>query len=317
MSAQRDVTTDDPLFAPLEPFATHRLAVSDGHVLWVEECGRPDGVPVLFLHGGPGSGCSPTHRRLFDPARYRAILVDQRGCGRSTPLGSLRANTTADLLADLERVRDALAIERWFVFGGSWGSLLGLSYAQAHPAAVAGLVLRGIFFGSPEEIGAYLAGADGSVPAAWQALRRAFAGAPDLLEACRSAVLEGTAEQSSQAARAWLDYERALMGEGPLPAPPDAAAMAKVRIQMHYLPAACFVDDRQLLAGVDRIRTLPAALVQGLADAVCPPRTAERLKAAWPEARWIGLPGEGHSGMAPAVARACIAALDDMVPAGA
>ena len=161
-----------PLFAEAAPFATHRLAVGDGHVLHVEECGRADGIAVVFLHGGPGSGCSPRQRRLFDPARFRAVLFEQRGAGRSTPSGGLRANTTAHLVADIERIRAALAIERWIVFGGSWGSLLALEYACAHPDRVAGLVLRGIFLASAAELRAYVGRIPPQAPGLRESLER-------------------------------------------------------------------------------------------------------------------------------------------------
>ena len=163
----------DPLFPASRPHYARQMAVGDGHLVYVEECAAAHGLPVLFLHGGPGSGCSPAQRRLFDPQRYHAVLFDQRGCGRSQPLGRLEANTTAHLVGDLEYLREALGIARWIVFGAAWGSLLALAYAQAHPESVCGLVLRGIFLGSAEEIGAYVQGRHGVAPAAWQS----FAGA--------------------------------------------------------------------------------------------------------------------------------------------
>lgn len=160
----------DPLFPPSKPLYARQMAVGDGHLLYVEECAAVHGLPVLFLHGGPGSGCSPAQRRLFDPKRYRAIFVDQRGCGRSQPHGELEANTTAHLVADLEYLREALGIPAWIVFGGSWGSLLALTYAQIYPESVRGLVLRGIFLGTSAEIRTYVQGCNGTVPEAWKAL---------------------------------------------------------------------------------------------------------------------------------------------------
>ncbi|HEX5803860.1 MAG TPA: alpha/beta fold hydrolase [Azospira sp.] len=297
---------DDGLFPASEPFATHRLAVGDGHVLHVEECGNPDGLPLLFLHGGPGSGCSPRQRRLFDPQRFRAVLVDQRGCGRSTPLAGLAGNDTPALIADCERVRAALGIERWLVCGGSWGSLLALAYAAAHPAAVAGLVLRGIFLGSREEVHGY-------ARAAARAARLLPASNADFvadpLAPWVSRILSADPARALPAIRAWLDYERALMGEAPLSSAPDEAQQAKARIQMHYLMHDCFLAPEMPLAGVPAIRRRPATIVQGLADPVCPPLAAARLRAAWPEAEWVGVANAGHGGLTPLLAAATVRAL--------
>ena len=289
-----------PLFPPVEPRRSGYLPVGDGHRLYFEECGPADGLPVVFLHGGPGSGCTPAQRRLFDPYRYRAILVDQRGCGRSQPLGALAANTTAHLVADLETLRQALAIPAWIVFGGSWGSTLALAYAQAHPARVAGLVLRGIFLGSREEIAAYCR--ELGVP-------DSEAGGTDVA-AWAYSILHGAAPAAERSARAWLDYERARMGEPPLAALPDAGQMAKARLQMHYLAQDCFLASGKLLAGVEALRGIPAALVQGLVDPVCPPAVARRLHQIWPEAAWLPVAAGGHGGLSPPIASACMAALD-------
>lgn len=301
-----------PLFPESSPFATHRLAIGHGHVLHVEECGRPNGLPVVFLHGGPGSGCTASQRRLFDPGRFRAILFDQRGCARSTPAGSLRANTTADLVADIERIRDALGIGRWLVFGGSWGSLLALAYAQAHPAAVSGLVLRGIFLGSAAELHRYAHGVATPAPHAWQRFAHAVPRGErdDLLGAYTRRLLSRDAPTRVAAARHWLDYERALMGEAPLGADPDSRQLAKTRIQAHYLSQGCFSDAERLLAGCERLRHIPGALVQGTADPVCPPQVARRLHQAWPQAERVMVAGAGHGALQPAIAGACIAALD-------
>ncbi len=268
-----------------------RLPVGDGHTLYVEESGPPDGIPVVFLHGGPGSGCRPGQGDLFDATRYRRVLFDQRGAGRSMPLGSLAANTTAHLVADIERIRSALGIERWLVCGGSWGSLLALAYAQQHPRRVTGLVLRGIFLGSQQEVARYLAGAD--VPAD-----------------CFARLLSGDAAARQAAARAWLDHERRLMGEPPLADAPNAHQLAKACIQAHYLTHACFSDEQALLGDCDRLRHLPGAIVQGSHDPVCPPQAAEELHRAWPQAEWVLVAGGGHGGLAPDMAAAFVAALD-------
>lgn len=302
----------DFLFPECRPRCARLLAVGDGHILHVEECGPVDGVPVLFLHGGPGSGCTPKQRRLFDPERYRVILVDQRGAGRSLPSGELDCNTTADLVADLEYVREALGIKAWIVFGGSWGSLLALAYAQLYRERTLGLVLRGIFFGSPQEIAAYLQTGQRVAGNAWAR----FAGAvpdderDDLLAAYSRRVLGDNAAAARLATVEWLNYERALMGEAPLLGDPEPAQCAKVRIQMHYLSHACFLVAEQLLAGVERLRHLPGAIIQGMADPVCPPLHAKRLHHAWPEAIWMPVVGAGHGSFDPPIARACIKALD-------
>lgn len=302
---------DDPLFPPSRARCARQMAVGDGHVVYVEQCGAVDGLPVLFLHGGPGSGCTPFQRQLFDPERFHAILLDQRGCGRSLPLGGLDANTTAHLVSDLEYVREALGIPAWIVFGGSWGSLLALAYAQIFPERVLGLVLRGIFLGSQDEIDAYVQGSNGAAPTAWAAFAGAMPAAErgDLLAAYARRILGTDPAAAARAVRAWLDYERALMGELPLADAPSPVQMAKARVQMHYLTNECFIAPGQLLAGVDRIRHIPAAIVQGLADPVCSPQIAKQLYRAWPEATWLPVAGAGHGGLSPPIARACIKAL--------
>lgn len=297
----------EPLLPRTAPFRTHQLAVGGGHALYVEECGRADGMPVVFLHGGPGSGCSPEHRRFFDPSRFRAVLFDQRGSGRSEPLGRLQDNTTAHLISDIEHIRAALGIERWIVFGGSWGSLLALAYAIRHPAPVAGLVLRGIFLGSDDELQRFVRGADGAAPLAWQNFAQ---GIPpdergDLLAAYTARLLACDAG----AARRWLDYERALMGEAPLADAPDARRLAKTAIQAHYLSNGCFADPDALLAGCAALRHLPVCIVQGGCDAVCPPTAAKRLRRALPQAELFEVESGGHNALAPDMATACIAAL--------
>lgn len=290
----------DPMFPECRPRCVRQMAVGDGHILHVEECGPADGVPVLFLHGGPGGGCLPEHRRLFDPKVYRVVMIDQRGAGRSLPTGELEANTTPDLVADLDYVREALGISRWIVFGGSWGSLLALIYAQIYPESVQGLVMHGIFLGSHEEIVAYASGLGELLPRLEQG---------DPLAAFARRILGEQPETAELAARIWLSYQRKLIGKPPLEAAPDAMQMARARIQMHYLTRDCFLMPGQLLAGIDRIRHLPAVIVQGLADPVCPPVAAEALHRAWPETTWVPVASAGHDALSPAMARACIKAL--------
>lgn len=287
------------------------MAVGEGHILYVEECGPVDGQPVLFLHGGPGSGCSAAQRRLFDPERFRVVMVDQRGAGRSLPSGELEANTTLDLVADLDYVREALGIQNWIVFGGSWGSLLAMVYAQIFPESVNGLVLRGIFLGSQEEIDAYVNGLNGAPPEAWQSLVATLP-ASELIDPLGSFSRRILGEDSAvalEATRAWLNYERALIGEAPLAGMPDSTQLSKARIQMHYLTRDCFLVPGQVLAGIEYIRHIPAVIVQGMADSICPPLAAERVRHAWPEATWVPVAGAGHGALSPPIARACIKAL--------
>lgn len=298
------------LFPATEPYRTHHLPVGDGHALYVEECGRQDGVPVVFLHGGPGSGCSAEHRRFFNPSRFRAVLFDQRGCGRSTPLAELKHNTTAHLVADIERIRESLGIERWIVFGGSWGSLLALAYAGRHPSRVAGLVLRGIFLGSENELRHYVNDVDGAAPIAWKAFAEAIPvkERSDLLRAYTSRMLTG----DIVASRRWLDYERALLGEPPLADAPDAQRLAKTTIQAHYLAHACFTEVAELLDECEHLRHLPICIVQGRRDPVCPPRAAELLHCALPHAALHYVETGGHNALAADMAAACIAGLDSV-----
>ncbi|NTV71423.1 MAG: alpha/beta fold hydrolase [Azonexaceae bacterium] len=292
--------SDDHLFPECRPRCVRQMAVGDGHILHVEECGPVDGIPVLFLHGGPGGGCLTEHRRLFDPAIFRVVLIDQRGAGRSLPSGELGANTTLDLVADLDYVREALGIPGWIVFGGSWGSLLALAYAQIYPESVYGLIMHGIFLGSHDEIVAYARGLGGLLPPAEQA---------HPLTAFARRILGDEPETAQQTARLWLNYQRQLVGKAPLDGTLDAMQLARARIQMHYLTRDCFLVPGQLLAGIARIHHLPAVIVQGMADPVCPPIAAETLHRAWPEAAWVPVASAGHDALSPAMARACVKAL--------
>ncbi len=303
----------DALFPPLEPYASGWLDGSDGHRIWHEQSGNPQGAPVVFLHGGPGSSTNPDHRRFFDPAFYRIVLVDQRGCGRSTPRGEIRANTTALLLSDLDRLRVELDIQRWLLFGGSWGSTLALAYAQAHPGAVSGLVLRGLFLASDDEVSWFVTGLNRFLPEAWSAFTsknndRSCAG---LLRYYH----ERVAMDDLAAAGRWNAWEASVMavGEAPPAAPAaDTATLARVRVQLHYLVNGCFVAPGQLLRGLERLVGLPAVLVQGRRDLVCPPGTAYAVARLWPGAQLRMVEEGGHSSMHPAMARALVQATQDM-----
>ncbi len=305
----------DWLYPDIEPRAAGRLAVDARHTLYWEECGNPDGVPIVFLHGGPGGGCLPHHRRFFDPQRWRIVLFDQRGAGRSTPTADVTDNTTWHLVADLEQLREHLGIERWALFGGSWGSTLALAYAQTWPARVLGLVLRGIFLGTPAEIDWFLHGMREFQPEAWQRY------AHYLPERERGNLLAGYLARLEDpdpavhlpAARHWDGYESAcltlLPPVDPIVPDSDMASLAIARIEAHYFRHAAFLGENELLGNVDRLRHLPCTIVQGRYDVVCPPRTAHALASAWPEAEYVVVPDAGHSVREPGISRALVDAV--------
>lgn len=287
-----------------DPYRVQRLRVSDLHEIHVEECGNPRGIPAVFLHGGPGGGAEPWHRQFFDPKKYRVVLFDQRGCGRSTPHAELRENTTWDLVADMERIRTMLGIDRWLVFGGSWGSTLALSYACKHPQAVRALVLRGIFLLRRAEIDwFYQEGASWIYPDAWEHYLAAIPEAErgDLVAAYHRRLTSPDAKVRAQAARAWSIWEGSTsklfpsqdlmsrFGE-------DRFAEAFARIECHYFVNKGFFDrDDWLLANVGRIRGIPGVIVQGRYDVVCPMRSAWDLHRAWPEADLQVVSDAGHA----------------------
>ncbi len=297
------------LYPPLEPAAAGMLALDGRHAMYWEESGNPQGVPVVFLHGGPGAGSSPNHRRFFDPAHYRIIIYDQRGAGRSTPLGELTDNTTPHLIADLERLREHLGIERWLVFGGSWGSTLAIAYAEAHPDRCTGLILRGIFLCRQSEIDWFLYGLRTFFPEAW----RAFAGVipeaerGDLLTAYHRRLIDPDPAVHMPAARAWSVYEGSCStllpsAETVSHFAGDVVALGLARIEAHYFMHDIFLPENALLANVGKLRGIPAVIVQGRYDGVCPIVTADDLHAAWPEAEYIIVPDAGHSAWEPGIA---------------
>jgi proline iminopeptidase len=293
------------LFPAIEPYRHALLEVSDGHTLYYEEIGNPHGAPILFLHGGPGSGCNARQRRFFDPQFHRIILHDQRGCGRSTPLGETRANTTEHLVADIEALRRHLGIERWLVFGGSWGATLALAYATSHAGAVSAMVLRGIFLGSRAEIDAYLYALRGELPQAWASFTAAVEGA-ELLSAYHRAIHGDDRSAALRAAQAWSDWEHAVMSLGAAPSPnlnTGGLALARARVQTHYLIQECFLAPGQLLAAVPQLRSIPCRIVQGRQDRVCPPAAAIALAALWPQCRLEIIEDGGHSPFTPSMCK--------------
>jgi proline iminopeptidase len=307
--------TQPGLFPPIEPYATGRLAVDDIHTLYWEECGNPDGVPVVFLHGGPGSGLSPRHRQFFDPAYYRIVLFDQRGAGQSTPQGEVRNNSTPLLVQDIEALRALLGIERWLVFGGSWGSTLALAYGQAHPQRCTGFVLRGVFLGSAGEMDWFMNGIGRFFPEVQAEFVRAIpvSERADLLAAYGKRLFGGDAATGVAAARAWSRYEGSCLHLLPHPEvvnefTSDAVALGLGRLEAHYFQHQCFLAPNQLLDNVPRIAHLPCVIVQGRYDVICPPLSAWALHQAWPGSQLQMVEDAGHSAMEPGTSRALVAA---------
>jgi proline iminopeptidase len=305
------------LFADIEPRRNGRLPLDNGHEMYWEETGRADGVPIVFLHGGPGAGTMPVHRRFFDPDHYRIILYDQRGAGRSTPLASVTANTTDDLVADLELLRTHLSIERWHLFGGSWGSTLALTYAQAFPDRCLGMVLRGVFTCSAREVDWFLHGMGRIFPDAWHDFSETIPAAErgDLLPSYYKRLTDPDPEVHMPAARAWASYESRCSTLRPNPDAVRAISasqrtLALARIEAHYLANGAFLKPDQLFANMDTIRHLPGAIVHGRYDMVCPIETADKLACAWPEAEFTIVPDAGHSALEPGTRAALLTAVE-------
>jgi proline iminopeptidase len=306
-------------YPEIEPYQTGRLRVSDLHEIAWEQSGDPAGKPVVFLHGGPGGATQPRMRRYFDPRRYRIVVFDQRGCGRSTPTGSLEENTTWDLVADLEALRTHLQIERWMVFGGSWGSTLALAYAQKHPDRVTEMVLRGIFLLRRQEIEwFYQRGASAIYPDAWEAYWNHIPEAErgDMVRAYHARLTHADRAVRVAAAKRWSGWEGATSKLVPDPDmqshyEEDEFALTFARIEAHYFVNRGFLEtDDQLLRDVPRIHHIPAVIVQGRYDVVCPAESAWALHKAWPEADFLITADSGHSAYDPANSRALIAATD-------
>lgn len=305
-SPTRPTTPHRPLYPSIQPYRTGRLRVSDIHEIYYEEVGNPEGKPVLFVHGGPGGGISPVYRQFFNPKIFRVILIDQRGAGKSTPRAELRENTTWDLVADIEKVRESIQIDQWLVFGGSWGSTLALAYAETHPERVQGLILRGIFLCRPKEIEwFYQKGADAIFPDAWE---KYLAPIPvderhQMVAAYYQRLTHENREIGLQAARAWSVWEAStsfLLQDqetvGSFSEPEFAMTFA--RIECHYFThQAFFSTDNWLIENVHRIRHIPCEIVQGRYDIVCPMASAWELSRAWPEAKLHIIPDAGHSAL--------------------
>lgn len=307
------------LYPQIEPFDQRLMDVGDGHRVYVEQCGHPQGVPVIVLHGGPGGGCSPAMRRYFDPTVYRVVLFDQRGCGRSRPHASVEANTTWHLVEDIERIRRALGIDRWIVFGGSWGATLALVYAQTHPDRVAHLVLRGVFLMTRAELGWFYGGGAGAF---WPELWRDFSAVipeaerGDLVLAYHRRLFSGDLMQETRYSRTWAAWENALASidhEGPLGEAPADYARAFARLENHYFLNGGFLEeDGQVLRDARRIADVPGVIVQGRYDMICPPVSAWRLSQVWARADLRMIPVAGHALSEPGISAELVRVMDGL-----
>jgi len=301
------------LYPEIQPYATHHLAVEHPHVLYVEECGNPDGIPVVFLHGGPGAGFQPWNRRFFDPELYRIVLFDQRGSGKSTPHASLEGNTTQALVADIERLRHFLGVQRWLVFGGSWGSTLGLAYAEAHPDRVTGLILRGIFLCRDQDLSwFYQDGASHVFPDAWEEYERIIPQAErhDFIKAYYKRLTGSDEIARMAAAKAWSIWEGMCSTLRPSNSVVDHfadphTAFSLARIECHYFIHDTFMQPGQLLADAHKLADIPGVIVHGRYDMVCP------LDNVWPQAELHIIRDAGHSAAEPGIIDALVKATKD------
>lgn len=307
------------LYPQIEPFDQRLMDVGDGHRVYVEQCGHPQGLPVVVLHGGPGGGCSPAMRRYFDPAAFRTVLFDQRGCGRSRPHASVEANTTWHLIRDIERIRESLGIDRWIVFGGSWGATLGLLYAQTHPDRVVHLVLRGVFLMTKSELDWFYGGGAGAF---WPDLWREFSGMipqdeqGDLIAAYHRRLFSGDLMTETRYSRTWAAWENALASiehDGPIGDAPTEYARAFARLENHYFVNHGFLDDPdQVLRDVPRIAEIPGTIVQGRYDMICPPISAWRLAQSWQRATLRMVPVAGHALSEPGISAELVRVMDGL-----
>jgi proline iminopeptidase len=313
------------LYPEIEPFHKSWLKVGDLHQIYYEECGNPSGSPVVFLHGGPGSGCNPSQRRFFDPTHYRIVLIDQRGCGRSTPQGEVRENTTDDLMADLEALREHLGIAKWHVFGGSWGSTLAMAYAAKHTECVISLALRGIFLSRQIELDWFLGAVKQFYPEVWHTLLEYLPESErnNVLIAYEKRIFSDDANINQPAAASWNAFEGALLRLKPAENKAADTAkteseislanqteVARARVQIHYIQQHCFVDGEAILKAATKLSHIPTVIVQGRYDMVCPPETAWLLARSMPHAEFIMVPDAGHSAMEPGITSALVAATE-------
>ena len=307
------------LYPPIDPFDQRVIDMGDGHRIYVEQCGNPHGIPVVVLHGGPGGGCSPAMRRYFDPGVFRVILFDQRGCGRSRPHASVHANTTWDLVADIEVIRSAVGIDRWICFGGSWGATLALVYAISHPERVAHLVLRGVFLMTQAELKWFYGGGAGAFfPDLWD---RFVAPIPqderdDLIGAYHRRLFSGNLMEETRLARSWANWENALASvhnDGATGESPAEYARAFARLENHYFQNGGFLErDGWILAERHRIEHIPATIVQGRLDMICPPHAAWTLAQGWQKADLRIIPLAGHALSEPGISAELVRVMDSL-----
>jgi proline iminopeptidase len=306
------------LFPPITPYSSGFLSVEEPHNIYWEQSGNPDGIPVVLLHGGPGAGATPTHRRFFNPHHYRIIIFDQRGAGRSHPLGSLKNNTTRHLLRDIEMLRIHLGIKRWHLFGGSWGSTLAMHYATQYPDRCISMILRGIFLCEQEEIDWFLHGMRKLFPEAWEQ----FAGLlsddeqQDLLNSYYKRLTSDNPDERIEAAIRWSLYEGACSSLFPnyetiTTHEQKQNALALARIECHYFKNEVIAPQNSLLNKINSLRAIPTTIIQGRYDAICPIETAYRLHHAWPEADYIVVPDAGHSALDPTLRSRLIEATEN------
>lgn len=307
------------LYPRIDPFDQRMLAVGDGHSVYVEQCGNPDGVPVVVFHGGPGGGCSPSMRRYFDPEVYRIVLFDQRGCGRSRPHASVTDNTTWHLVADIELIRQILGIDTWMVFGGSWGATLALIYAQAHPNAVRHIVLRGVFMMTQAELDWFYAGGAGKFwPDMWDRFTKLIPEDEhgDLIGAYNKRLFSSDMMAQTRFARAWASWENTLASidnDGPGGDSPADYARAFARLENHYFTHKGFLDhDGQILDQMPRISHIPGHIVQGRYDMICPPHTAWALHKSWAKSQMQLIPRAGHALSEPGISAALVSIMDGL-----
>jgi proline iminopeptidase len=319
IDATRSPSTDALLYPTCQPSATGILQLDRRHAMHWEVCGNPKGVPLVFIHGGPGGGSLPHHRRYYDPAFWRIVLYDQRGAGRSTPVADIVDNTTQHLVDDLERLRAHLGVDRWLLFGGSWGSTLAIAYAEAHPDRVLGLVLRGVFLATRAEIDWFMHGMRTVYPEAWRAFTEFLPERErrDLLRSYYVRLVDADPGIHLPAARAWDRYESACStliprADGLARHEDDASALAIARIEAHYFVHDGFLAKDALIDGVGRIRHLPCTIVQGRYDVICQPVTADALSRAWPEAEYLIVSDAGHSVREPGITRELVHAVNRM-----
>lgn len=305
------------LFPPIDPYDQRMLDVGDGHRVYVEQAGNPDGIPVVVLHGGPGGGCSPMMRRYFDPSIFRVILFDQRGCGRSKPTASVDANTTWHLVRDIELIRATFGIDRWIAFGGSWGATLALIYAQSHPDRVTHLVLRGVFLSTQRELDWFYQGGAGAFwPDLWQQFTSLIPKDErgDYIAAYHRRLFCGDVMLEMRYARAWASWENALASiesDGSSGAGPGEYARAFARLENHYFANGCFLsEEQQILGCMDKIAHIPGVIVQGRMDMICPPISAHSLASKWPACRLVMVPKAGHALSEPGISAELIRSMN-------